>query len=171
MSDDTPAPQQLPTELATFIQSGLSITVAGRDDRLVPSIAKGVGCRVGADGSQVTVLVFAEAGEAVLRDIAHNGLIAVVFSLPSSNRTVQLKGRDARLVPANAADVALARRHVALFANELRQLGWQDEYVHAVFWHDPAQLLAVRFTPDGAFSQTPGPGAGAAMCLQARPAP
>ncbi len=169
MSADTPAPQQLPPDLAAFIQSGLSITVAGRDDRLVPSIAKGVGCRVSADRSQITVLVFADAGEAVLRDIAHNGLIAVVFSLPSSNRTVQFKGRDAKPVPATAADVALARRHLALFANELGKLGWREDYVQAAFWHDPAQLQAVRFTPDGAFAQTPGPGAGAAMCLQSSP--
>ncbi|MBI5259962.1 MAG: hypothetical protein HY855_25905 [Burkholderiales bacterium] len=164
MTTDAPA---LPADLAEFIQSGTSITVAGRDDRLVPSIAKGAACRVGAAGREVTVLLFAEAAEAVLRDIATNRLVAVVFSRPSTNRTVQLKGRDALCVPTAPADVALVRRQLALFAADLGQLGWNDEFVRAVFWHDPAQLMAIRFTPDGAFAQTPGPGAGAALSLHA----
>ena len=158
----------LPTDVTEFIQSGLSITVAGRDDRLVPSIAKGVGCRVSADGRQVTVLVFASAAETLARDIAQNHRVAVVLSLPSSNRTVQLKGRDATPVPATASDVAVARRHLALFAADLAPLGWDHRFVEAAFWHDPSQLMAIRFTPDGAFAQTPGPGAGQALRLQPR---
>jgi hypothetical protein len=38
-----------------------------------------------------------------------------------------------------------------------------------MFWHDPAQLLAIRFTPEFAFAQTPGPNAGAPVCLAPRP--
>lgn len=156
----------LPAEVASFIQAGPSITVAGRDERLVPSIAKGVGCKVSADRRQVTVLVFADAAEAVARDIAHNRQIAVVFSQPSTNSTVQLKGRDAAAVPTTPADVAIVRRHLALFAADLTKLGWNAEYVQAVFWHDPAQLMAIRFSADDAFAQTPGPGAGQPMRLQ-----
>lgn len=163
MLSDTPA---LPPDLIDLVQSGMSITVAGRDERLVPSIAKGAGCRVGDDGREVTVLVFAEAAEAVLRDIATNRLVAVVFSRPSTNRTVQLKGRDALCVPTQPADLALVRRQLALFAADLGRLGWNEDFVQAVFWHDPTQLVAIRFTPDGAFAQTPGPGAGAALSLQ-----
>lgn len=159
----------LPAELAAFVQSGLSISVCGRDERLVPSLAKGVGCRVRPDGRELTVLLFADAAEAVARDIATNRLIAVVFSQPSSNRTVQLKGRDATPVPATPADVALVRRHLALFAAEIAPMGWDQRYVDALFWHDPAQLLAIRFTPEFAFAQTPGPNAGAPVCLAPRP--
>lgn len=164
----TPPPAAcLPDEIAAFIQSGLSITVAGRDERLIPSIAKGVGCRVSDDGREVTVLVFAEAAEAVMRDIAHNRQVAVVFTRPSTNRTVQLKGRDARSVPAGPAEAALVRRHLALFASDLRLLGWDAEYVDAVFLHDWSQLMAIRFSAHGAFAQTPGPHAGQSMPLQA----
>ncbi|MFO1341263.1 MAG: hypothetical protein U1F53_24090 [Burkholderiaceae bacterium] len=159
----------LPEEVATFIQRGLSITLAGRDDRLVPSIAKGVGCRVSADRREVTVLVFADAAEAAVRDIAGNQRVAVVFSQPTTDRTVQLKGRDARSVPPAPSDLALVRRHLALFAAELGPLGWDQAFVDTLLWHDPSQLLAIRFTPDGAYAQTPGPGAGQAMCLQAAP--
>jgi hypothetical protein len=159
----------LPAELAAFVQSGLSISVCGRDERLVPSLAKGAGCRVRPDGREVTVLLFSDAAEAVARDIATNRLIAVVFSQPSSNRTVQLKGRDATPVPATPADVALVRRHLALFAAEIAPMGWDQRYVDTLFWHDPAQLLAIRFTPEFAFAQTPGPNAGAPVCLAPRP--
>jgi hypothetical protein len=159
----------LPAELAAFVQSGLSISVCGRDERLVPSLAKGAGCRVRPDGRELTVLLFADAAEAVARDIATNRLIAVVFSQPSTNRTVQLKGRDATPVPATPADVALVRRHLALFAADIAPMGWDQRYVDTLFWHDPAQLLAIRFTPEFAFAQTPGPNAGAPVCLAPRP--
>lgn len=169
-----PGPQPgggaLPEAVATFIQCGLSITLAGRDERLVPSIAKAVGCRVSADRRQVTVLVFADAAEVAVRDIAGNRRVAVVFSQPTTDRTVQLKGRDAQSVPPAPSDMALVRRHLALFADELGPLGWDQAFVDALLSHEPSQLLAIRFTPDDAYAQTPGPGAGQAMCLQAWPA-
>jgi hypothetical protein len=155
----------LPEEIATFIQSGISMTLASRDDRFVPSIAKGVGCRVSPGRDEVTVLVFANTAEALLRDVAHCGLLAAAFSQPSTNRTLQIKGRDVTTAPAGPADVALTRRFIALFAEELRPLGWSADYVHDVFWDDPVHLVALHFTPEGAFQQTPGPDAGAALCI------
>ncbi len=155
----------LPEDIAAFIQSGISMTLASRDDRYVPSIAKGVGCRVNATRDEVTMLVFANAAGQLLHDVARCRQIAAVFSQPSTNRTLQIKGRDVGAAPASPADVALTRRYIALFAEELRPLGWQADYVHHVFWRDPVDLVALQFTPEGAFQQTPGPGAGAALCL------
>ena len=156
----------LPADVAEFIQGGVSITVASRDERLVPSIAKGVGCRVAEGGAELTVMIFANAAEAVARDIARHAQAAVVFCKPSTNRTVQLKGRDVAIVPTGPADMALVRRWMALFAGDLQLLGWGLPYVEATFWHDPSQLMALRFTPEGAFLQTPGPGAGAPLALR-----
>jgi hypothetical protein len=156
----------LPEDIAAFIQRGISMTLASRDDRFVPSIAKGVGCRVSPARDSVTVLVFANAAEALLRDVAHCSQLAAVFSQPSTNRTLQIKGRDVTTAPAGPAEAALARRFIALLAEELRPLGWSADYVHDVFWHDPVHLVALSFTPQGAFQQTPGPAAGAALCLE-----
>jgi hypothetical protein len=161
-----PPAASLPDDVAAFIQGGVSITVASRDERLVPSIAKALGCHVGEGGREVTVLMFAPAAEAVARDIARHGRAAVVFSRPSTNKTVQLKGRDVRSVPVRPGDVAIVRRYLALFADDLQTLGWGHDYVDGVFRYDPGQLVAIRFTPEGAFLQTPGPGAGAAMELK-----
>jgi hypothetical protein len=160
-----PSPIALSEDIAAFIQGGISMTVASRDDRFVPSIAKGVGCRVSPARDAVTLLVFANTAEALLRDVAHCRLLAAAFSQPSTNRTLQVKGCNVTTAPAGPADVALTRRYIALFAEELRPLGWSADYVHDVFWHDPVHLVALHFTPERAFQQTPGPDAGAALCL------
>lgn len=159
---DANAPLLSPA-VAQFITSGLSITVASRGERLVPSIAKAAACRVAPDLREVTVLLFAEAGEAVCRDIASNGLVAVCFSRPSTNQTVQLKGRDARSALASPQDVAHARRYLDLLVDDLASLRFDREMLDTFFWGDPADLMAIRFTPDAAFAQTPGPGAGTAL--------
>jgi hypothetical protein len=52
-----------------------------------------------------------------------------------------------------------------LFADDLRPMGWDAHYVDTLFLHDWSQLMAIRFTPHGAFAQTPGPGAGQPMAL------
>ena len=89
----------------------------------------------------------------------------VMVALPTP-LTLQIKGSNVTTAPAGPADVALTRRYIVLLAEELRPLGWSADYVHDVFWHDPVHLVALHFTPEGAFQQTPGPGAGAALCLE-----
>ena len=161
---DTPAALPLlSVDVADFIQSGLSITVAARGERLVPSIARAVACRVDAARRQVTVLLFSDAAGPLLRDIASNGRVAVCFSQPSTDRTLQLKGLDAITVPASAQDLAVARQSLDRFCVELAQLGWNAELPEALCWRAPANLLGIRFTPESAFDQTPGPGAGRAL--------
>lgn len=160
-------PVALPEDIARFIQSGISMTLASRSDRLVPSLAKSVGCRVSEARDQVTMLVFAQTAATLLQDVARCRQIAAVFSQPTTHRTLQIKGRDVRAAPASPADWALVRRYLALFTEELRPLGWDESFVQGVFWHEAGELVSLQFTPGGAFQQTPGPGAGAAMCLQA----
>ncbi|HET9644621.1 MAG TPA: hypothetical protein VFP68_15005, partial [Burkholderiaceae bacterium] len=101
--------------------------------------------------------------EVVCRDIARNGLVAACFSRPSTHQTVQLKGRDARPALATPHDVAIARRCLDLLIDDLLPLGFERRMLEAFFWGDPADLIAIRFTPDAAFAQTPGPGAGAVL--------
>ncbi|GAA5175489.1 hypothetical protein GCM10025771_07760 [Niveibacterium umoris] len=166
MSPPATAPLMTP-DVAAFIGGGLSITLASCDSRLVPSIAKGVGCRVAEDRSTLTVFVFAESAEATCRDVAANGRIAVTFSRPSTHETIQIKGNDARTVPLLPGDVACVRRNLDRFAEDITPLGWGPDFIDAVFWRDPAELIAIRFTPDGVFGQTPGPRAGEALARRA----
>jgi len=126
-------------------------------------MAKAAGCRVAPALRDICVLMFAEAGAPVCRDIAGNGLIAVCFSQPSTNQTVQIKGRDARSALASPADVATARSSLDRLVDGLVPLGFQRAMLEAFFWGDPADLMAIRFTPDAAFAQTPGPSAGSVL--------
>jgi hypothetical protein len=162
--------QPLPPELADFIASGLSITVASCGARRVPSIAKAVGCSVGAQRSEVTVLLFADQAEAVLRDVAAGGGVAVCFNRPSTHQTVQLKGDRVRSEPAPAALVPVARRCLDLLIDDLLPMGFERRMLETFFWRDLAQLQALTFAPSGAFAQTPGPDAGSAIAVH-RPPP
>jgi hypothetical protein len=82
-----------------------------------------------------------------------------VFSRPSSNLTVQLKGSDATVTPGSPDDKALAERYLQGFIAEIGQLGHAPELARTILSQDAA-LTAVHFTVAAAFEQTPGPAAG-----------
>ena len=155
----------LDPDLRDFVQGGVSIVAASRDAGNAPSIARGRGCRVSADGRAVTILLAVSQAGRLLADIGASGAIAVVFSEPSSHRTVQLKGNDARVV-AGARDYAdLVVGYRAALAADLNRIGFGDAYVQALLYADAADLVAVTFTPAAAFTQTPGPNAGALLAM------
>jgi hypothetical protein len=151
--------QPLDSEHATFIQGPVSVIVAGRNAELVPDVVRGCGCRVSRDRRQVTVLVEPGRASTLLDDIATNGMIAVVFSQPSTHRTIQLKGSDARMVRVTTADRLLASRHLREWSEDLERIGFAVPFA-AVLHGGDGELAAIRFTPTTAFQQTPGPGAG-----------
>jgi len=153
----------LDEEQASFICSGISMSAASCRSGGVPSLARAVGCRTSA-GPQSGDLLFAEtASAALLEDVRRTGTIAVVFSRPADHRTLQLKGKDALIVPVEAGDAELSSRQIEIFVEGLSALGYQASIVRSVLASSPEDLLAVRFTVEAAFSQTPGPAAGEAL--------
>ena len=159
MGDTSTTAAALEVELAAFIQSGVSIVVAGRNDELVGDVIRGCGCRVSADRQRVTVLVDPMRSDALLHDITSNGMIAVVFSRPSTHRSIQLKGTDARRARVTAADQAAIDRSLAAWVAELVSIGYTAEFAAAVRGR-PEWPVALTFTPTAGFQQTPGPDAG-----------
>lgn len=154
------SPTRLSDEQVRFIESGVSISVASRDVRRVPSVSKGVGCSVAADRCQVRVLVDAAQSGQLLQDVAASGALAVVFCLPSSHRTLQLKGLDARELAPQLDDIERAERHCQAFAEDLLPLGYGLAFARATHGFDPTRLRALCFTLNAVFEQTPGPNAG-----------
>lgn len=149
---------------AAFLhRPGIAITAASRDERNVPRIARCVGCRVSADRSRVTVLFAASQYKAFSDALAASKAIAVVFSLPSTHRALQLKGSNAVAEPLAPGDVELFTRHVDAFVEELGSLGYAREVIRASHACEAAEVRAVSFTPTAAFEQTPGPDAGAPL--------
>ncbi len=164
MYDDAPSP--IGPEQAALINRRVSIIVGSRDARLRPHLMRAMGCRLSAGRRRATLLLPQSGGGQVLDDLRDNGCIAVVFSEPTSNRTLQLKGRDATVAPCGPDDAALAERYLQGFIVEIGQLGFAAEVARTIFSrHDT--LLAVHFTIAEAFEQTPGPAAGQPL---ARPA-
>ena len=153
-----------------LMRAGVSVIVGSRVAAHRPHLMRAVGYRIDADGA-LTVLLPAAGGRAVLDDLRANGRIAVVFSEPTTHRTLQLKGDDATGRPATDADLALAQRYLGAFADEIAQLGFAAPVARQLLQHVPDDLHAVRFTPCQAFEQTPGPRAGHALAGDVAGAP
>ena len=145
---------------AAFIQTGVSISLAACGPDRLPSMSRGLGCRVLDGGRQVSVFLRRSQSEELLEKKRHSGRVANVFSLPSSNRTLQLKGSDARIFPVAAEDLPIIERHIADFVLEVVPLGMPEAVVRAILAYQPDDLVAVTYSPSAAFSQTPGPKAG-----------
>ena len=153
-------PPLLDEDNAAFIQTGISIVAASRDDALMPSIARASGCRVSGDRRAVSVVLPLSQAVALVRDVRRCARIAVVFSRPSTHRTVQIKGEDATVRAATQEEVVLVARYVEAFAREIAPLGHTDEQARTMFDCRADDLVAIDFTPSAAFEQTPGPKAG-----------
>ena len=144
-----------------LVAGGASIGIGTRDARLRPHVVRAVGGR--RDGARLVVFVPARPGRPVLDDIAANGRIAVVVSRPSTHRTVQLKGRDARIVPLEPGDRRLARAYRDALGRDLGLAGFDPRVVVPLLEGLEDELVAVAFTPEEGYDATPGPNAGAPL--------
>jgi len=160
MTGGSRQPPPLDAEHAAFIQSGVSVVVAARDASCEPEVVRASGCRVSRDRRRVTVLLDEARVERLLADVAANGMLAVVFSQPSTHRTIQLKASDAALTAASHRDRALLGAQREAWIDDLRRIGYSREFAEALCGPVPRALAAIAFTPAAAFQQTPGPAAG-----------
>lgn len=149
------------------MQGGVSINLASCDSDKLPTLVRGIGCRVTADGALVTIFVPHFKSEQVRRDLPDNGNVAVTFSQPSTHRTIQVKGDGAAVRPLAEEEQALIDAYRLAFVQELQPLGFPPPAIRALLACPPQQLLALSFKPRAAFDQTPGPDAG--QPLQATP--
>lgn len=150
-----------------FIQTGVSISLAACGPDRRPSMSRGLGCKVIDGGRQLAIFIKRSQSPELLANILDNGRVANVFSLPSSNRTVQLKGIDARVLPFDPADLPIIEDHIADFVGEVLPLGMREEVVRTLFAFTGDDLVTVVYSPCAAFSQTPGPKAGEPLARSA----
>ncbi len=126
----------------------------------VPSLDRALGCKVANDRRRVTIFVAEASARVLLEDVRRSGRIAVVFTEPSTHRTIQLKGKDAAVAPAAAADRRIVAAYAEVMVGVLAQVGREKPFVRAALSCPQEGLLAIAFTPTAAFTQTPGPRAG-----------
>jgi hypothetical protein len=156
----------LDDELAAFIQGGVSINAASSGPGNVPAVSRALGCRVSEDRLRVTVFLAASRSAALLDAIAASKKVAVAFSQPSTHRTIQLKGVDAARSGVESGDPERLARCALAFGADLETAGYSAAVARMLLGAEPADLVAVSFTPSAAFNQTPGPGAGGPLKRQ-----
>jgi hypothetical protein len=150
----------LPQDLLAMMARGVSVNVASRDASMRPSLMRAVGSDVSPDGSTVTVYLARSQSRQLIQDIASTGQLAVVFSEPATHRTVQIKAARATQRAATEADRPLLARYLASMEHEIARVGHPPVVTRAMLAHKLEDVVAVTFTPEQAFDQTPGPQAG-----------
>ncbi|MDO9596862.1 MAG: hypothetical protein Q7J47_04005 [Azoarcus sp.] len=145
---------------ADFVVGGVSINAAACRRGGFPALARGVGCRLSADRSSLTLLFGAAAAADLLEAVRRSGAIAAVFSDPPTHRTVQLKGTDALVLRPEPGDRELVAGYRDTFMRVLGSLGYSEDMTRALLACPLDELVTVRFSPSSAFTQTPGPRAG-----------
>jgi len=150
----------LPPDLVAMMARGVSVIVASRDAGLRPNLMRAVGSRVEEDGRTITVYLSRRQSRQVVQDLAATGSIAVVFSEPSTHRTVQLKAARLDMRNADPQDIPVLERYRESMEREIQQVGFAPPLTRAMLAHRLEDVVAVRFTPEQAFDQTPGPRAG-----------
>ena len=147
-------------ELAGFLESGLVIMVASRDDELQADGAWAWAAQVHEDRSHLTVFLYEKAATAMLRNLQTHSEIAVAFERPSDHRACQVKGHFVSSRRGRTAERAVVERQRNGFLTQLETIGIPRAMVSGwEFW----PCVAIQLRATRSFEQTPGPGAGEPM--------
>lgn len=154
---------RLPPDWAAHLESGVSHRLGSSHADGQPEICRALAAQVLVDG-RVEVLLAADVGESLLAAAQASGRIAYVAAQPGSHRTLHVKGVDAEVFAATTAHAPLFERCRERFIAQVAPYGFKREAIMAIWYDlDVQRLAGVRFTPSGAWDQTPGPGAGATI--------
>jgi hypothetical protein len=151
---------------AEFLGKGVGMLVAACDGQLMPIAARACGCRVSPDRRTVTVFISAAQAGRMVDILGANGMIAVTFSLPESHRTIQLKGSDAAVGVLQEGDIDIVEAYRDAFIAQLAALGYDPAKTRRMVTRPTQELITISFTPNAAFTQTPGPRAGEPLAAQ-----
>lgn len=143
-----------------FLDRSLSVNVATSDRDGRPLVARAVAARVSPGGERLTVLIDGRANAALVAAVAGTGRLAVVFTEPSTHRSIQIKDDAASVAAPTVEEAALPGPYIDGFIAELSGMGFTEAFVRAVMEFDPADLVALHLDPAAVFDQTPGPKAG-----------
>jgi len=143
-----------------FLDRSLSVNVATSDRDGRPLVARAVAARVAPDGERLTVLIDGRANAALVAAVAGTGRLAVVFTEPSTHRSIQIKDDAASVAAPTVEEAALPGPYIDGFIAELAGMGFTEAFVRAVMEFDPADLVALHLDLAAVFDQTPGPKAG-----------
>ncbi|NKX44638.1 hypothetical protein [Roseicyclus persicicus] len=160
--DASPKPGCLPIDLVAFVQGGVAPILGVRTPDGRPLVGSAVACRV-REMRVLRVFVERRRHEALLGAVAAGSAIAATFSRARDHRSIQVKAPAAQLGDPSPDDLPEIARQCGLLLDELLELGYTRPQAIAYTAFDPDGLAVVEFIPERAFTQTPGPGAGAEL--------
>ncbi|MGB3069548.1 MAG: hypothetical protein WBC18_13415 [Ottowia sp.] len=132
-----------------------------------PCVCRALAAEALADG-RMLVLLAEKAAPRVVAALSETGQLALLANSPRTNRTLHIKGRDARVEPGLPEHASLLALRQATLGSEIAEI---DGFADAPFlqlWYGAAArgLAAVYFSISGAWDQTPGPNAGLPLALE-----
>jgi hypothetical protein len=153
-------------ELKAFLESGVSVVVGTRNADLVPEITRVWGLLVSKDRKSISLCAPLATSHKTLDNLTGNGQMTVCCSLPTSYKTVQLKGQYIERADPSRADLAAVERHREAFRRLNESIGIPLQRTET-FWRRELEtspvLVKLRFVPEQIFDQTPGPDAGSPL--------
>lgn len=156
---------RLPEFWIAHLAKGVSLRVGSSTPEGQPELHFGHAAWALPDG-RLEVLVRTLQGADLLAAIRATGRIAVSAGLPSTCQVLHVKGIDAEVVPATPEQADPFAHGFEAWLRQIEAFGADRRQVMAVLGDlTIAQLSCVRFTPLGAWDQTPGPGAGQTIDL------
>jgi hypothetical protein len=149
------------SDTADILTRGVAIVVATRDADLQPDLARGWGPDLGVGDGRIGLCVEAVLGSRTRANLERRSEVAMTATLPSTYRSVQLKGVVVEVDEPTPQQLLRAEQHHGLFAVDAAQVGIAPRL--APRFLDAAALVAVVFVLEELYDQTPGPAAGAAL--------
>jgi len=146
-------------ELAAFMQSGISVTMAVATRDLEPIAGSALACRINEAGV-VRILLRKPANIRLLEVVEAGCPIAVTVSRPHDHRSIQIKAPKAGIAAVRPDDLPEIARQTAGMRDELIGCSFSPALSSAYVAYDPGDVIAIELNPDKIFVQTPGPGAG-----------
>ena len=151
---------RLPAEWVEHLNGGVSHRLGSSHADGRPEIIRGVAARMLEDG-RIEVLLCPQFGAQLLQAVAATRHIALVASSPRQQRTLHMKGLDAERFAPDPEWRPDYERCRDRYAEQIVAMGFPLEHVVSRLFATPfEQLVGLRFSPYGAWDQTPGPGAG-----------
>ncbi|MEA2752320.1 MAG: hypothetical protein QOI41_6463, partial [Myxococcales bacterium] len=158
-SEMQPLATPISEELASFLESGISILVGTRDAQRRPTAMRAMGASVAADRRTVTIFLPEQTAARTLANLAleDGGRIAVTFSRPSDYRSLQIKGRCLGTRRTTEEERTKLESYSAAFVVDLEVVGLARQLTERLTsWPSIALQVAI----EDLYEQTPGPGAG-----------
>jgi hypothetical protein len=147
-------------DVAAFLRQGVAVVAATRDGELRPEITRCWAPELSADGCSLRICMSVGPGSKTISNLEQNGELAATFTLPTTYRSVQVKGTLRELAEPTPQELARVEQHIEAFVDQAEQVG-VPRIIGSRFAEPP--FMAVTIEIHELYDQTPGAGAGRAL--------